>query len=142
MQHPFQVTVHNSSIRDNFARLTKAHHLVLSGISSFADAATLLSRYFVDFPASVALHNTCLRSLQTLYVCSWFFDNEMWAYDWMPSSLASPFVTYHDFAGVEVKRYAISHYAEYWSTDIPTAMNNHREVRGWTVDVVLHCYSA
>ena len=45
LQHPYRVTVHGASIREDFGFLTKAHNLVLSGVSSFADSAALLSRY-------------------------------------------------------------------------------------------------
>ena len=52
LQHPYRVTVHGASIREDFGFLTKAHNLVLSGVSSFADTAVLLSRW-------VNLHHLC-----------------------------------------------------------------------------------
>lgn len=44
LQHPYNVHVHGASIREDFGFLTKAQHLVLTGVSSFADSAALLSR--------------------------------------------------------------------------------------------------
>lgn len=44
LQHPYNVTIHGASAYEDFSFLTKAHHLVLSGVSSFADSAVLLSR--------------------------------------------------------------------------------------------------
>ncbi len=45
MHAPYNVTMHGSSVLEDFGFVMQAHTLVLTGVSSFADCAVLLSRY-------------------------------------------------------------------------------------------------
>ena len=74
----------------------------------------------------MALHPQ--RSLRMLYVSSWYYGDESWHGDRVPSSMTGPFISYHDLPGIKVRRYAIHKYMQSWSTEGPKQMQDHREV--------------